>query len=81
MNGSQVSRFISPTLLISEIRAITTTKEPGTTIHVKETTRQRLLKHGKMGDSFDKLINHILDQLESKERPEPMLRTKEARQT
>ena len=55
-------------------------KEPGTTIHIKEGTRKRLLKHGRMGESFDELINRILDELESMEHREQTLRTSETRQ-
>jgi len=35
-----------------------------TSIQIERTTKDRLQKHGKMGDSFDSLINRILDSLE-----------------
>lgn len=35
-----------------------------TTIQVTRETKDRLQSHGKMGDSFDSLINKILDQID-----------------
>jgi hypothetical protein len=35
-----------------------------TTITLRESTKERLQKHGNMGESFDELLNRILDQIE-----------------
>lgn len=40
--------------------------EKTTTIRVKEKTKERLESHGKMNESFDDLINRILNELEKK---------------
>ena len=37
-----------------------------TSIQIEKATKERLQSHGKMGDSFDSLINRILDQIEGK---------------
>ena len=38
-----------------------------TSIQIEKATKERLQSHGKMGDSFDTLINRILDQMGTKE--------------
>lgn len=38
------------------------------TMKIKNKTKQRLLKHGKMGQSFDELINQLLDRVERRKR-------------
>lgn len=35
-----------------------------TSIHIKKTTKGRLQQHGTVADSFDSLLNSILDHLE-----------------
>ena len=37
-----------------------------TTLKVEKTTRDRLAKHGEKDDTFDDIINKILDEVESK---------------
>ena len=41
-------------------------QEEDTTIKVKQTTRSRLLEKGSMGESFDDVINRILDENDKK---------------
>ncbi|KXA90926.1 hypothetical protein AKJ64_05110 [candidate division MSBL1 archaeon SCGC-AAA259E17] len=38
--------------------------EDTTTIRVRRDTKERLEKHGRMNESFDELLNRILDELE-----------------
>ncbi len=38
------------------------------TMKIKNKTKERLLKHGKMGQSFDELINQLLDRVERRKR-------------
>jgi len=35
---------------------------------IKDKTKKRLLYHGKMGQSFDELINQLLDKIEKKKK-------------
>ena len=37
-----------------------------TTIRVKRSTKERLMKHGRMGETFDQLLNRILDAIEKR---------------
>jgi len=37
-----------------------------TTIRVRKTTKKRLESHGRMNESFDDLINRVLDELEKR---------------
>ena len=38
-----------------------------TTQKLEETTLERLRDHGKMGDSFDSVVNRLLDEIEDEE--------------
>lgn len=38
-----------------------------TTMKVKRETLDRLKEHGKMGDSFEKVVNRLLDEVERNE--------------
>ncbi len=38
-----------------------------TTQKLEETTLERLRDHGKMGDSFDSVVNRLLDEIESED--------------
>jgi len=38
-----------------------------TTMKVKRETLNRLKDHGKMGDSFEKVVNRLLDEVEKNE--------------
>jgi len=40
---------------------------PLTTMKVKRETLNRLKDHGKMGDSFEKVVNRLLDEVEKNE--------------
>lgn len=39
-----------------------------TTIRVKKSTKKRMEKHGRMGETFDQLLNRILDEFEKRKR-------------
>lgn len=38
-----------------------------TTQKLDETTLERLREHGKMGDSFDQVVNRLLDEVEDED--------------
>jgi flagellar hook-basal body complex protein FliE len=36
------------------------------TVRINDNTKQRMAKYGKWGESFDEVLNHILDELDKK---------------
>jgi predicted CopG family antitoxin len=43
-----------------------TSKELVKTLKINEDTHERLKKHGKFGDSFDDVLNRLMDAVEGK---------------
>jgi len=43
--------------------------EEGTMVRVFKSTRDRLKERGKKGDSYDAIINRLIDEVEKHERP------------
>ncbi len=41
-------------------------------ISIKRSTKKRLIKRGKMGETYDALINRLLDTLEIGEKKDPL---------